>query len=206
MNNDGDSVNYLRAERIKENLRIPIGWSISSPPEINDETDRLKLLVMSMMFYQQSGVDFLEINESCPNTESKMPGQNDFSRRLEYVKENFLGKRENFLGIRGRKLPVVVKFSNDTRIEQLPMIMDLLFENGFDGVNFGNASSNYSLMRESIHPSERKLYDFYTSTFGGGVSGKPLKEKSLELSARAVKYLKGGKPSQEFHVIRTGGI
>ena len=73
-------------------------------------------------------------------------------------------------------------------------------------MNFGNASSNYSLMRESIHPSERKLYDFYTSTFGGGVSGKPLKEKSLELSARAVKYLKGGKPSQEFHVIRTGGI
>ncbi|MBI1888654.1 MAG: hypothetical protein HYS15_01850, partial [Candidatus Spechtbacteria bacterium] len=107
---------------------------------------------------------------------------------------------------RPRRLPVIVKFSNDTEIEQIPALLDLLFGLGFDGVNFGNTSTAYAKIRERIHKSERKLYDFFTQTFGGGVSGALLKELSLMLCARAVEYHKAGPPSQEFHVIRTGGV
>ena len=105
-----------------------------------------------------------------------------------------------------REIPVIVKFSNDTEVNQVPALLDLLFELGFDGVNFGNTSIDYIQRRKLIDPSERKLFDYFTKTFTGGVSGRPLKETSLELGSRSVEYTKAGPPTQEFHTIRTGGI
>ena len=84
--------------------------------------------------------------------------------------------------------------------------MDALFSLGYDGVNFGNTSTNYAEARMNIHDKEQKLFDYFTTTYGGGVSGKPLQEKSLRLATAAVKYLRQGPPAQEFHVIRAGGI
>lgn len=114
--------------------------------------------------------------------------------------------KELFLDRRERRLPVIVKFSTDTPVAQVPQLLDLLFELRFDGTNFGNTSTDYAKRRTAISAREHTLFDYFTSTFGGGVSGRPLKESSLELCARAVEYLRGGPPSQEFHVIRTGGI
>ena len=159
-----------------------------------------------MNLYEQAGVDFLEINESCPNTEQGNPQEDELANRLQYIKEHFLDRRMFTDTDRLREIPVIVKFSNDTEIEQLPALLDILFELGFDGVNFGNTSIDYIKRRELIDPSERRLFDFYTQTFGGGVSGRPLRESSLELASRAVEYLNQGRPSQEFHVTRTGGI
>lgn len=196
--NDGDEVNSERAAQLERVSDTPVGWSIMGSPDYRGE-EKLRQLVQGMRLYAQAGVDFIEINESCPNTAHGAPQDDDLANRLQYVKEQFLDQRT-------RRLPVVVKFSNDTQAEQVPSLLDLLFELGYDGVNFGNTSIAYVQSREKIDPTERKLYDFYTQTFGGGVSGKPLKEVSLELASRAVEYVKGGSPTQEFHVIRTGGI
>ena len=203
--NDGDRINSLRAaesRRLHKIDNFPIGWSVMKSSD-KEEGEKLKFLVSSMLLYDEAGVDFLEINESCPNTEGGSPQDDDLSNRLKYVKEHFLDQRT-------RRLPVVVKFSNDTEVEQLPALLDLLFELDYDGVNFGNTSTDYSRRRKLIHDGEHKLYDFFTINedfgVGGGVSGRPLKESSLELASRAVEYLKAGKPSQEFHIIRTGGI
>lgn len=201
--NDGDEKNAMRASGIVHAsadsfLHCPVGWSVMGSPDLEGER-KLARLAEAMRLYDKAGVDFLEMNESCPNTGEGTPQNNDLANRLRYIKENFLDRRE-------RRLPVVVKFSNDTEIEQVPPLLDLLFELGFDGVNFGNTSINYSVMREKIHHSEQNLYDFFVSNFGGGVSGAPLKEKSLALCARAVEYRKAGPPAHEFHIIRTGGI
>ena len=196
--NDGDLVNSQRATEIERIAGCPIGWSVMGSPDLDGE-EKLKCLVQSMKLYTNAGADFIEINESCPNTHQGKPQDNDLANRLLYVKCNFLNER-------ARKLPVVVKFSNDTEPAQLNALLDLLFEMGFDGVNFGNTSIKYDQRREKISPGERKLYDLFTKTFGGGVSGRPLREVSLELASKAVDYLKAGKPTQEFHVIRTGGI
>src|SRR3990167_4919584 len=115
-----------------------------------------------MRLYEKASVDFIEINESCPNTQHGRPQDDDLANRLNYIKQNFLDRRV-------RRLPVIVKFSNDTQVEQVPTLMDLLFENSFDGVNFGNTSTAYDKRRENIAQSERKLYDFFTKTFCGGV-------------------------------------
>ena len=121
------------------------------------------------------------------------------------MKNHFLDRRETW-EMNPTGVPVLVKFSNDTETEQIPALLDLLFELGYDGVNFGNTSTDYDKRRERIDLGERKLFDFYTRVFGGGVSGRSLKEISLELASRAVEYLRAGAPSQEFHIIRTGGI
>ncbi len=199
--NDGDAENSTRAAKMDVSINCPVGWSVMGSPDLQG-AERLGMLVEGMKRYEHAGVDFLEMNESCPNTEQGSPQNNDLANRLRFVKTNFLDQRD-------RRLPVIVKFSVDTELQQVPALMDLLFELGFDGVNFGNTSTQYAKRREAIHPGERGLFDFYTvGAFGvgGGVSGRPLKEDSLALASRAVKYLKAGRPPQEFHVIRTGGI
>ena len=194
--NDGDEINSQRANKLVIELKeTPIGWSVMGSPDLQGE-EKLRRLVNGLKLYQEVGVDFLEINESCPNTTHGRPQDDDLANRLRYISTNFPML----------EIPVIVKFSNDTEIAQLPALLDLLFELGYSGVNFGNTSTAYAQRREKIDTAERKLYDFFTQTFGGGVSGKPLKESSLELASRAVEYLRKGPPSQEFHVIRTGGI
>jgi dihydroorotate dehydrogenase len=195
LNNDGDEANSRRAGEIVSALRIPVIWSVAAPPELSGR-EQLDCLGKSLGLYQQAGVHALEINESCPNTED---GERNFEGRLGYVQRHFLDERS-------RNLPVVVKFSNDTPVERVPYIMDMLLDKGFDGVNFGNTTVRYAEMRGKIHPSERKLYDYYVGTFGGGVGGRPLAEDSLGLCAEAARYVKAGPPSHEFHVIRTGGV
>ena len=195
--NDGDFINSNRLEKIIKYENFPVGWSLSASSDLH-AFDWLKLFTSSLKMYEKAGVDFIEINERCPNI-SQNKEYNSLEYRLKFIKENFLDQIT-------RNLPVIVKFSNDTQKEQIPFLMDLLFKLGYDGVNFGNTSTNYLEIRKKIHHAERKLFDYFTKTFGGGVSGKVLKAKSLEICSSAVEYLNHGKPSQEFHVIRTGGI
>lgn len=198
--NKGDEANSAWAQKLMLERRkgCPIGWSVMGSPDFQGD-DKLQKLVDGMKYYAHAGVDFLEINESCPNTSHGSPQDDDLANRLRYVKENFLEHRD-------RRVPVIVKFSNDTDIQQVPALLDLLFVLGYDGVNFGNTSIDYSKRRQLIDPKEQKGFDYFTQTFGGGVSGRPLREDSLALSNRAVEYVRKANPSQEFHVIRTGGI
>lgn len=196
--NDGDEINAERAHQFQREADCPIGWSVMGSPDFEGEK-KLWKLAESMRSYERSDVDFLEINESCPNTANGKPQDDDLANRLRFVKEHVLDQRT-------RRLPVIVKFSNDTELEQVPLLLDLLFELGFDGVNFGNTSTAYKEMRKKIHHSERRSYDFFVNNFRGALSGALLKELSFNLAVRAVEYMKAGPPSHEFHIVRTGGI
>ncbi|HLF54135.1 MAG TPA: hypothetical protein VI612_00250 [Candidatus Nanoarchaeia archaeon] len=191
--NEGHETVSQRYKGINRVWGCPIVHSVMKSPDLNG-TEALEALVKGMQLYRQMGVDVIELNESCPNTHKQ---DNDTQQRLQYIMENFK---------EGRKVPLVVKFSNDTPISQVPQIMDMLFELGFDGINFGNTSTKYATLRDSVDPHERALFDFFTGTFGGGFSGQPLKQRSLLLCYAAIQYIKQGRPSQEFHVWRTGGI
>jgi dihydroorotate dehydrogenase len=171
--------------------------------------------VAGLESFAEAGVDFLEINESCPNTEQGPVTASDLAQRLAALSRRFLARRS-------RPLPVVVKFSCDTDPRQVPELVRMLVAEGFDGVNFGNTSQRYGELRPAIAPSERRLYDLFSARFGGGVSGRPLKEVSLALASAAVAAAaREGAPGRaqesaqesaqergqaEFHVIRTGGV
>lgn len=179
---------------------FPIGASVASAGEdADDEEERLRLEVEGLGRYDEAGVDFLEVNESCPNTADDTAGFDELRARLTYLAEGFLARRR-------RRLPVVVKFSCETPPEQVPGLVTLLAGLGFDGVNFGNTSTAYGVLRPDIAEAERPLYDHFTRAFGGGLSGRPLKRRSLDLARAAVEHLRRRPAEREFHVVRTGGI
>ncbi len=223
--NDGHAVVAERLARVVRSERIegcPIGASLasvsgggcpSSAPESGPgpgsgpDPGPLRGLLDGLARYADAGVDFLEINESCPNTEAPPEDGVDeweaLRRRLETIAEGFLAARRE-------RPPVLVKFSLDTDAGQVAPLVDLLGELGFDGIDLGNTSTRYPAHRGSIAPPERALYDHFTARFGGGVSGRPLRETSLALARAAAEHVRrevpGPDAARDFPVLRTGGL
>ncbi|MFN7094419.1 MAG: hypothetical protein ACK4M7_03555 [Burkholderiales bacterium] len=174
----------------------PLGWSLMCSPDYS-EAEGLENLIRGLWLYHNNPqIDFLEINESCPNIRL---GTGNISQRLKYIAENFLIKRE-------RKLPVVVKLSSDLNLELLPQILAILVKYKFDGINLGNTSTNYQFIKKQVVPTEQSVFNYFISQFGGGVGGMALKNKSLALCEAAVNYKNQLNPDYEFHIIRSGGI
>lgn len=199
--NPGHEVVAARLSKIEKINGCPIGASLSY-----DSTDTkdiaLENIVKGMEMYKLADVDFLEINESCPNVEGKSVDNNleqGLIDRLEYISNNFIRKTD-------RNLPVIVKLSNDTNISQVEEVTKLLVDMGYGGVNFGNTSTRYKELENFIERKEKHHYYYFYNTFGGGVSGEPLKMVSLELAEKAAKTVSELNLNEEFHVIRTGGI
>lgn len=194
--NLGDEVLYKKSFTQNKIPDCPIGWSLMRSSDYAEEEGMQHLIKSLWLYNDNPQIDFLEINESCPNI--KVSGAS-ITPRLEKIAREFLNKRQ-------RHLPVVVKLSPDLSIESLHGILKDLIRLNFDGVNIGNTSTNYLGLRNSINASDLQLFDYFTQSFGGGVSGEPLKLNSLQLCSEAVEFAQKLNPTQEFHVIRTGGI
>jgi dihydroorotate dehydrogenase len=174
----------------------PIGWSVMRSPDYN-ETDGMERLIKSLWLYHDNPqIDFIEINESCPNIQNSSV---NIIARLEIISKEFLKKRN-------RHLPVVIKLSNDISYLSLDSLIPYLISLGYDGVNIGNTSTIYDNWVSKIDDSEQYMFNYFTKTYGGGVSGEVLRDNSLKLCTHAVEIIAKLKPTQEFHVIRTGGI
>ena len=199
--NDGHAAVADRLSRLERIAGCPVGASVSAQPEL-DESTAVAELLEGMAMYDTAGVDYIELNESCPNVEGHADGpvlDDGLLRRLQMIRERFLAKRQ-------RPLPVVVKFSVDTDHHQLPELITALLDLEFDGVILGNTSTRYDVHRERIDPSDRSLYDHFTSVYGGGLSGEVVKEDSLGLATKAARLVRDHAPRHEFHVIRCGGV
>lgn len=196
------------AEKISKINKIdgcPIGVSMSADPEDNIH-EKLIGLLEGLKLFQDSQIDFIEINESCPNvvghSSNANPLDEELIERLKFISSNFLQQRK-------RKLPVILKFSNDTEETLIPELVKMLVELGYDGINIGNTSTKYDEFLPEINPNEKAVFSYFTKTFGGGLSGKKLKNTSLKLCKVAlneINKIKQNQTIQEFHVIRTGGI
>lgn len=174
----------------------PIGWSVMRSPDYDESEGLNKLIASLWLYHNHPQIDFIEINESCPNIKI---GGGSIIPRLRIIAQEFLDKRT-------RKLPVVVKLSTDLTPEGLAPILQELIRLKFDGINLGNTSIDYANVKPQLNSKDTQLFDYFTQNFGGGVSGLPLKNKSLELCAEASRLLSKLKPNHEFHIIRSGGI
>ena len=100
----------------------PIGVSLSADPEDTIQ-EKLNGLLIGLQQFENSQVDFIEINESCPNvighSSNSNPLDDELIGRLKFISENFLKKRK-------RNLPVILKFSNDTELDLIPGLIKLL--------------------------------------------------------------------------------
>lgn len=200
--NEGHETVAKRLSFIVKSNSCPVGASLSADSDLS-ENEALAGLIRGLYLYEKAGVDFIEINESCPNVEGHSKSENllddGLIRRLEHIKSNFIDKQNRFI-------PLIVKFSTDTQVHQIPDLINLLIDMNYDGVNFGNTSTNYNYRREAVHESELAAFDYFTSNFGGGVSGTPLSTESLTLCKKANDIIGSKSLKKEFNLIRTGGI
>ncbi|MCL5991867.1 MAG: hypothetical protein M1419_07170 [Bacteroidetes bacterium] len=201
--NEGHESLAKRLSKIEKVEGCPLGVSVSASPEIPD-VEAVKELVYGMELFKSANVDFIELNESCPNVPhdkhtNSIGLDENLLNRLEYIGKNFIKRT-------GANPPVIVKLTNDTDIQIIPALLDVLAGLGFGAVNFGNTSTGYEKYASMINSGDKPLFDYFTSTFGGGLSGRILKMRSFELSSYAASYIEKHPTSKEFYIIRTGGI
>ncbi|MDQ2655947.1 MAG: quinone-dependent dihydroorotate dehydrogenase [Bacteroidota bacterium] len=132
-------------------------------------------------------VDYFVVNVSSPNT----PGLRELQEKaplrqlLKTVKELSLTKPV--------ARPVLLKIAPDLTTGQLDDIVDILKATGIDGV----IATNTTISREALQTTGEVL----ASIGAGGLSGKPLKERSNEI----IRYLRE-KLGKDFPIIGVGGI
>lgn len=132
-------------------------------------------------------VDYFVVNVSSPNT----PGLRELQEKeplnmlLRYVK--------TLATQRLRPKPVFLKIAPDLTDTQLDDIIEILKESNTDGV----IATNTTISREGL----RTPADEVASLGAGGLSGKPLKDRSNEVIRYLRKHLGPGYP-----IIGVGGI
>jgi dihydroorotate dehydrogenase len=132
-------------------------------------------------------VDYFVVNVSSPNT----PGLRELQEKEPLRK---LMNDVKALSLQQPKpKPVLLKIAPDLTNEQLNDIIDILKSTRTDGV----IATNTTISRANLKASNTEL----EKIGNGGLSGKPLTERSTEV----IKYLRAGLGS-EFPIIGVGGI
>jgi dihydroorotate dehydrogenase len=183
-NNKGvdNLIENVKKSHYKGILGINIGKNKDTPIE-NGKDD---YLICMDKVYDYAG--YIAVNISSPNTPNL--------RQLQYGEAfddllNSLKKRQKELAEKHKKyVPLAVKIAPDLSPEELKQVAEALLRHKIDGV----IATNTTLDREMIH-------DMPHAAETGGLSGRPLQNKSTEIIRQLHEYLKGQIP-----IIGVGGI
>lgn len=136
-------------------------------------------------------VDYFTVNVSSPNT----PGLRALQDRgpLTEILNALLNKRKSLIDAGQKKLPVFLKIAPDLSNEQLDDIVLLTKETGIDGI----VATNTTISREGLSASKADI----EAIGAGGLSGKPVFERSTEVLQYLNHAFKGSVP-----MIGVGGI
>ncbi len=136
-------------------------------------------------------VDYFTVNVSSPNT----PGLRALQDRgpLTEILNALLNKRKSLIDAGQKKLPVFLKIAPDLSNEQLDDIVLLTKETGIDGI----VATNTTISREGLSASKADI----EAIGAGGLSGKPVFERSTEVLQYLNQAFKGSVP-----MIGVGGI
>ena len=182
-NNEGTGVVIENLKNKKTNLIIGgnIGKNKVTP---NEEANNDYKLAFNALF---DYVDYFVVNVSSPNTPNlrELQEKEPLKQLLQSLKdENNLKKVQK---------PILLKIAPDLTNEQLDDIIEIVNEVKLDGV----IATNTTISRADLKTDS----EFVESIGAGGLSGKPLKERSTEV----IKYL-SEKSNKSFPIIGVGGI
>lgn len=165
-------------------LGINIGKNKTTQGQDNTLSDYTKVIEKLAPF-----ADYFVINVSSPNT----PGLRNLqaSEALEHLLSGVLAKRDELYS-RGsaKKLPVLVKISPDLDDTEIQDMIASLRKTTIDGVIISNTTIERPETLRSIYAKET-----------GGLSGKPLSERSASLTKTFYEAFEGRLP-----IISVGGI
>ena len=168
-------------ERIKSNkqtglLGINIGPNKDTKNRLGDYVECLKI------FHQNA--DYITVNISSPNTEDlrSFHDQTKLNELLEII-----DKEKKKLS---SKIPIAVKVSPDISNDDISKISEVLLSNQIEVIIVSNTSDS---TRDSLNNIQKHQK--------GGLSGKPIKEKSTKLINKFYKLLNG-----RVKIIGVGGV
>lgn len=173
-------------EKLKKNKqKLIIGGNIGKNTFTNPEDYTLDYVACFKELHQY--VDYFVLNVSCPNVSSHAKLEDaqylkELITEVQKINNNFKEQR-----------PILLKIAPDLNTQQLDEIIQLVLETGIGGV----IASNTSVSRAGLKTSKKKLLNIGN----GGVSGKPIKEKSTQV----IRYL-ADKSNKAFPIIGVGGI
>lgn len=132
--------------------------------------------------------DYITINISSPNTPELR--QLQYGDALEDLLSAVKNRQKILRDLHNKYVPIAVKIAPDLTEEELVQIADTLQRHKIDGV----IATNTTISRENL-PQLKYSQEI------GGLSGKPLQQRSTEIIARLSKELKGNIP-----IIGCGGV
>ena len=168
-------------DRIKRNKKLGL-LGINIGPN-KDSSDRLNDYVIGLKtFYDDA--DYITINISSPNTENLRTFHE--GDKLQDLLKSITEEKKNL----NSNIPIAVKVSPDISEDQVNQITEILLENEINVVIVSNTSD---ATRDKLSNIQRHQK--------GGLSGKPIEEKSNILINKFYKLLKG-----KIKIIGVGGV
>ena len=168
-------------ERIKRNKKLGL-LGINIGPN-KDSSDRLNdYLIGLKTFYDDA--DYITINISSPNTENLRTFHE--GDKLQDLLKSIMAERKNLKS----NIPIAVKVSPDISEDQVNKISEILLEYEIKAIIVSNTSE---ATRDKLSNIQRHQK--------GGLSGKPIEEKSNILINKFYKLLKG-----KIKIIGVGGV
>ena len=182
-NNDGA---VAIAERLKNRkTNIIIGGNIGKNTATHNDDAKPDYIFNFNTLHPY--VDYFVVNVSCPNIgDIKKLQDKDFLVDLLGTLNDINKKTDN-------PKPILLKIAPDLTDEMLDEVIEIVEETNIAGV----VATNTTTARANLKASESQL----NSIGNGGLSGKPLKERSTEV----IKYLTD-KSNKAFPIIGVGGI
>ena len=177
--------NNLGAKNIVDRIRSnnPNGLlGINIGPNKNTENRPSDYVECLKTFYEVA--DYITINISSPNTEDlrNFHEQTKLNELLETI-----GKEKKILS---SKTPIAVKISPDIDDQEINKVSEVLLNNNIEVIIVSNTSDS---TRDSLGNIQRHQK--------GGLSGKPIEEKSTKLISKFYKILNG-----RIKIIGVGGV
>jgi dihydroorotate dehydrogenase len=168
-------------DRIRLNKKIGL-LGINVGPN-KDTKDRLNDYIECLKIFHEVA-DYITINISSPNTEDlrSFHDQQKLNKLLEEI-----DKEKKILG---SKVPIAVKVSPDIDDQEINKICEVLLNNNIEIVIISNTSDS----------TREKLIDIQGHQ-RGGLSGKPIENKSTKLISKFHKILK-----RRIKIIGVGGV
>ena len=168
-------------ERIKRNKKLGL-LGINVGPN-KDSNDRLNdYLIGLKTFYDDA--DYITINISSPNTENLRTFHE--GDKLQDLLKSIMEERKNLKS----NIPIAVKVSPDINEDQVNQISEILLKYEIKAIIVSNTSE---ATRDKLSNIQRHQK--------GGLSGKPIEEKSNILINKFYKLLKG-----KIKIIGVGGV
>ena len=168
-------------DRIKRNSKNGI-LGINIGP--NKETqNRLEDFLSGLRSFNKIA-DYITINISSPNTENLRNFHNEM--QLEELLKEIKKEKENL----SSKIPIVVKIAPDINDDEIEKISEVLTNNEVEAVIISNTSDATREKLKDIQKHQK-----------GGLSGKPIEDKSNILINKFYKFLKN-----QIKIIGVGGV